>query len=118
MLIVYISVTGKIKTFLKKTHYPHTLRISTGGEVVSEPFILMTGTIGMGEIHAHVSQFLQHNVQYMIAVIGSGNKNWGSMYCKAAIDIAEHYAVPLLFCFESAGNSHDIERFHQVMADY
>ena len=118
MLVVYISITGKIKTFLHKTGHPHTLAITTGEEVVSEPFVLMTGTIGMGEIHAHVTQFLKTNHAHLVAVIGSGNKNWGAMYCKAAIDIADHYDEPLLFKFESAGNSHDVERFHQAMVPY
>lgn len=118
MRIVYISITGKIKTFIHKTQYPHTLAITTGNELVSEPFILLTGTIGMGEIHTHVNQFLKNNHPHLQAVIGSGNKNWGAMYCKAAIDIAAHYQVPLLFCFESAGNNHDVARFHEVMAHY
>jgi len=118
MLIAYFSATGKIKKFLQKTGYDHLYDISEKGDVINEPFILMTGTVGIGEIHPAVASFVKQNHSKMQAVIGSGNKNWGANYCKAAIEIADHYKVPLLFCYESAGNTHDIAKFNETIKQY
>ena len=115
MLIVFISITGKISSFLQKTGYEHCFQIFTGKEIVDEPFVLMCGSVGFGESPVQLVKFLENNHNYMKAVIGSGNKNWGNMYGKAPRDISKKYGVPLLFMFESSGNSYDIEQFHQIM---
>ena len=46
-------------------------------EEVNEPYILVTGTIGFGEVPQEVQQFLQVNHQHLQAVAASGNRNWG-----------------------------------------
>ena len=118
MLIVYISKTGKIERFLEKTEYPNLKRIVDGTEMVNEPFILLTGTVGIGEIAQEVKDFLKNNHQLLKGVIGSGNKNWGAMYCKAAYKVAKKFDVPMLMTFESAGTTHDVEEFNKVMAQF
>ena len=118
MKIVYISLTGKIASFLKKAGYPDIMRIETGEEKISEDYILMCGTVGMGEIHTHLVQFLKNNHHHLTGVIGSGNKNWGQMYNKAPLDIAKKYDVPVLMLFESAGNSHDVDKFNKMMEEF
>ena len=115
MLIVFISITGKIASFLKKTGHEPCLQINTGKEVVTQPFFLICGSIGFGEPAPQLLAFLENNHHYLKGIIGSGNKNWGSLYGKAPRDVAEKYGVPLLFLFESAGNSHDLAKFEEVI---
>jgi len=117
MLIVYISKTGKIDRFIEKVNHSPVLKIDTGAEVVNEPFILVAGTVGFGEIAPELKIFLKNNSQHLRAVVGSGNKNWGALYCAAAIKIAEKFNVELLMKFESAGNTHDVEKFKQILKE-
>lgn len=118
MLLIYISLTGKVASFVKKTGYQPCLQILTGKEIVDEPFVLICGSTGFGETHPHLLEFLENNFNYLKAVIGSGNKNWGNMYGKSPKDISEKYQVPLLFIFEVSGNSHDIEKFEEAMKNF
>ncbi|MCL1924412.1 MAG: class Ib ribonucleoside-diphosphate reductase assembly flavoprotein NrdI [Defluviitaleaceae bacterium] len=118
MKIVYMSITGKVHAFLKKTNFTNLTRIITGKELISEPYILVTGTIGMGEIAPELDNFLTNNYKNLKAVVGSGNKNWGDMYCKAAYTISERYNIRLLMTFESAGNKHDVSKFNDLITNY
>ena len=115
MLVVFISKTGKIRQFLQKTGYENILEIKTGQEIAGQDFILLVGTVGFGEIAPEVVDFLKQNHGNMKAIIGSGNKNWGSCYCGAAYKISEKTGVPILMTFESAGTTHDVEKFLQVV---
>ncbi|MCL2587216.1 MAG: class Ib ribonucleoside-diphosphate reductase assembly flavoprotein NrdI [Firmicutes bacterium] len=117
MLVVYISKTGKIDRFIEKIGHFSTLKIETGDEVVTQQFILIAGTIGFGEVAPELKTFLKNNHKFLHAVVGSGNKNWGSLYCAAAIKIAKRFNVPLLMKFESAGNTHDIEEFKKILKE-
>ncbi len=45
-------------------------------EPVHEPFIIVTGTIGFGEVPEPVQSFLEVNHQYIRGVAASGNRNW------------------------------------------
>lgn len=120
MLIVYISATGKVDCFISKLGHNNTLKIVTGNEEVTEEFILVTGTVGFGEVPRNIKSFLGNttNASFLKAVVGSGNKNWGKLYCKAAHIVAEKFNVPLLMTFESAGTTHDVENFLNVYNDF
>lgn len=118
MLLVYISKTGKLDRFMEKLGHTPVLKINLGDEIVSQKFILVTGTVGFGEVAPELKAFLRGNYKYLHAVVGSGNKNWGSLYCSAAIKISERFNVPLLMKFESSGNTHDIELFRKILKDY
>lgn len=116
MLVVYITFTGKVKNFVERTNYKNILEIKTGLEKTNEPFVLICGTIGFGEINPNLIKFLKNNKENLKAVIGSGNKNWGSvLFCKAAKDISKTFKVPLLFTFENSGNNYDLEKFKEIL---
>ena len=115
MKLIYFTKTGNIERFIIKSNQKATQGSSS--LIVDEDFVLITYTIGFGETPIEVSTFLEYkdNYKFLKGIIGSGNKNWGIKYCKAAFDIAEKYNVQVLQTFELAGNKHDMARFKTII---
>ncbi|MED2737195.1 class Ib ribonucleoside-diphosphate reductase assembly flavoprotein NrdI [Bacillus toyonensis] len=113
MLIVYASKTGKVKSFINKLGM-RAVEVQDG-ITVQEPFVLITYTIGFGQVPEEVQNFLEDNHKYLRGVISSGNRNWGSNFGKAGDIISQNYRladgsnVPLLHKFEMAGTNKDVE---------
>ena len=119
MLVAFASKTGNVKAFVDKlskqcditTHHIKQGEI----EKMNEPFILITYTTGIGNTPEEVSQFLSLNAHLMVGVVGSGNMNWGLNYCKASVDIATKYGLPLIHRFELRGVPKDVEIVKQFI---
>ena len=124
MKVVYFSFTGNVRRFIQRTEFEDTLEITQANctDRIDEPYILVTGTIGFGEVPEPVQSFLNHNSEHLEAVAASGNRNWGQNFAKAGITISEDYQVPLLMKFEVQGTNRDVEEFKvkvgQVNEDY
>lgn len=124
MKVVYFSFTGNVRRFIQRTELEDTLEITQANctDRIDEPYILVTGTIGFGEVPEPVQSFLNHNSEHLEAVAASGNRNWGQNFAKAGITISEDYQVPLLMKFEVQGTNSDVEEFKvkvgQVNEDY
>ena len=124
MKVVYFSFTGNVRRFIQRTELEDTLEITQDNctDRIDEPYILVTGTIGFGEVPEPVQSFLNHNSEHLEAVAASGNRNWGQNFAKAGITISEDYQVPLLMKFEVQGTNRDVEEFKvkvgQVNEDY
>ncbi|MFC6117972.1 class Ib ribonucleoside-diphosphate reductase assembly flavoprotein NrdI [Macrococcoides bohemicum] len=118
MLIVYYSLTGNVRRFIQKSGQPRVISLETATkEGVSEPFIIVTGTIGFGQVPDAVSQFLERYHHHLAAVVGSGNRNWGQNFAKAGDTISVTYHVPLLMKFELHGNNRDVELFNKKVEE-
>lgn len=115
MKVIYFSLTGNIDRFVKKTDY-ECIR-GNADMIVDEKFVLITYTISFGEVPQDVEKFLEKNHKNLVGVIGSGNMNWGILYCKAAHTIAQKYDVEILQQFELAGNIHDVAKFNKIMGE-
>ncbi len=115
MFIAYYSLTGNVRRFVRKLGRPpdQLFEISTGREMMAEPFVLITPTVGFGQIPGTVSDFLALNGDLLRGVAASGNRNWGPNFAKAADLITEMYDVPLLLRFELAGNDEDVRNFNE-----
>lgn len=111
LLVVYDSLTGNVQRFIDKLDIK-ALRIRPD-LIIEQPFVLITYTIGFGEVPERVQKFLIQNHQYIKGVIGSGNKNWGSNYCGSAETISKQYGVPLIHKFELSGSQKDVEKIKQ-----
>ena len=124
MKVVYFSFTGNVRRFIQRTELEDTLEITQANctDRIDEPYILVTGTIGFGEVPEPVQSFLNHNSEHLEAVAASGNRNWGQNFAKAGITISEDYQVPLLMKFEVQGTNRDVEEFKvkvgQINEDY
>jgi protein involved in ribonucleotide reduction len=109
LLIVYDSKTGNVKRFVAKLGLP-CIQLKED-LMVNEKFILITYTIGFGEVPKNVMTFLEKNHQYLIGVAASGNRNWGNNFAVAADIIAAKYNVPIIHKFELSGTKKDVEIF-------
>lgn len=108
-MIYYASLTGNVRRFVSKTGL--AAEEIQSGLTVTEPFVLVTYTIGFGEVPPKVSKFLDTNGHLLRGVAVSGNRNWGDNYGRAGDIIAKQYNVPLLLKFELAGTKDDVKTF-------
>lgn len=114
MIIVYYSLIGNVRRFVDKTGLP---RMPIGDYEIKEPFVLVTSTLGFGEVPAPVEAFLKRNGSQLAGVAASGNRNFGSHFGKAADVIAEKYGVPVLLKFEMSGTGEDVRIFTERMRE-
>lgn len=110
-LVVYDSMTGNVKRFVSKTGY-RAIQIQEN-LMVKEPYILVTYTIGFGQIPPSTKEFLNRNSLFLLGVSASGNKNWGLTYCQSAKIISKEYGVPIVHTFELSGTEDDVRLFKE-----
>lgn len=120
MKVVYFSFSGNVRRFIKKAEITNTMEIAQNNctEKIEEPFILVTGTIGFGEVPQPVQSFLDINHDLLRGVAASGNRNWGQNFAKAGRFISEKYQVPLLMKFEVQGTQNDISEFKDKVGQF
>ncbi|MFH4935572.1 MULTISPECIES: class Ib ribonucleoside-diphosphate reductase assembly flavoprotein NrdI [Staphylococcus] len=120
MKVVYFSFSGNVRRFIKKTELTNVMEITQNNcsERIEEPFVLVTGTIGFGEVPQPVQTFLDVNDDLLKAVAASGNRNWGQNFAKAGRSISERYQVPLLLKFEVQGTADDINEFKDKVGNF
>lgn len=120
MKVVYFSFSGNVRRFIKKTELTNVMEITQNNcsERIEEPFVLVTGTIGFGEVPQPVQAFLDVNDDLLKAVAASGNRNWGQNFAKAGRSISERYQVPLLLKFEVQGTEDDINEFKDKVGNF
>ena len=115
MKIIYFSLTGNVRRFIQRAGLSNTMALTEANktEEINEPFIIVTGTIGFGQVPDPVQAFLDINHKNLKAVAGSGNRNWGNNFAKASDEIANNYNVPLLMKFELHGNQEIADEFRE-----
>ena len=111
MIIYFYSLTGNVRRFIAKTGLGGQAREVKTGEVVEEPFVLVTPTYDFGQPPATVSEWLKDNGDWMVGVAASGNRAWGDGFGAAADVIAALYGVPVIAKFELAGTEEDVKQF-------
>ena len=116
MLVSYYSLTGNIQKFLEKSSAKNILPIVTGQEIINENSLLITSSIAFGECPPYVLQFTKNNHKFIKGLIGSGNKNWGSLYCGAVKMLSTEYSIPILLQFELTGDIEDLVQFNKIVA--
>ena len=111
---------SSILWFISRAGIKDTFEITQDNcnESVNEPYILVTGTIGFGEVPQPVQSFLNVNHTQLQAVAASGNRNWGQNFAKAGHTISEEYKVPLMMKFEVQGTNKDIIEFKDKVGNF
>lgn len=119
MEIVYFSnYSGNTKRFVEKLDASST-RIPIKWDesdplVVDADYVLFVPTYGGGNegysVPRQVVKFLNiaENRQHLLGVVGLGNTNFGSHYCRAAEIVAAKTGVPLLYRVEIMGTADDV----------
>ena len=117
MKIVYFSVTGQTRRFIKKLDLAaYEIEPANPFFEINEPFVLVVPTYDK-EITEVVNDFLdfKSNREHLQGVAGGGNLNFAELYVYTAKDIARDYNVPMLFAFEFSGTNEDVESFKKVV---
>lgn len=119
MDIVYFSnYSGNTKKLVDKLD-PNAVRIPIKWDdadplLVDSDYVLFIPTYGGGnESHTvprQVVKFLnvESNRKHAVAVVGTGNTNFGSHYCRAAEIVSAKLGVPLLYRVEITGTPEDL----------
>lgn len=105
-------MTGNVKRFIQKTGLEAT-QITKESIKVNKPFVLVTYTIGIGQVPPIVADFLDENNEYLVGVAVSGNRIWGTNFGKAGDIISKEFNIPLLLKFELSGLESDIQKFKE-----
>lgn len=108
MIVVYDSLTGCTKKFALEVD-PKAIDIKDIKEV-EDDVLLCTRNTNFGEVTKEAKDFLDKYAHKVRGVIVSGNKNWGSLYGKAAEVIKENYNVPVFLVIELSGSKEDREK--------
>tara|TARA_B100001750_G_scaffold244684_1_gene262578 strand:+ start:503 stop:940 length:438 start_codon:yes stop_codon:yes gene_type:complete len=117
LLVYYSSTSGNTDRFVRQLgmdniRIPVSLKASM--EPINRPFILVCPTYadndGSKAVPKQVIHFLNNaeNRNWMQGVIGSGNRNFGHLFARAANIISKKCGVPLLYKFELSGTPDDI----------
>lgn len=125
----FSSTTNNTHRFVQKLDWKHgdmhRLPTRPGDEdapVPSRPYLFVVPSYG-DERRAHVPpqvrKFLnmEQNRAWCVGVVGAGNLNFGKEYAAAGVAIARKLHVPLLYKFEIAGTSVDVEEVTRLGAE-
>ena len=111
MKVVYLSLTGKTRQFVKKLNWDF-IEISRKNPTVQmeEPYIVITPTYGE-QVANFFYEFIDfgENRALLKGVAGSGNRNFNKSFCSNARTLAAKYQIPLLHCFENQGTDKDVQ---------
>jgi len=119
MKIVYFTVTGQTRRFIKKLDLAaYEIEPADPFFEINEPFVLVVPTYDQ-EITEVVNDFLDYksNQEQLRGVAGSGNLNFAELFVYTAKDIAREYKVPMVFAFEFSGTNEDVESFKKVVSE-
>ncbi len=115
MMIVYDSLTGNVERFVSRLGDSFRLVRLENNLTVSESFVIITYTIGFGNIPQTTEKFLEENWHFLKGVASSGNRVWGENFARAGFKISQKYKVPNILSFELSGTDRDIEMFKERM---
>ena len=79
--------------------------------------VLITPTYSFGEVPEEVEKWLEHNADKVVAVVSSGNKNWGNRFGRAGLKISNRLEVPLLMRFELKGSQEIADRLKEKILE-
>lgn len=118
MLIVYDTLLGKTKKFAVKLAELSDSHVrSVGDGPVSDPFLLVTYTIGFGQVPESTTRFLEASSDHMVGVASGGNRAWGDNFAKAGVTISREYDVPLVHQFELEGTPSDLDTIMERLGE-
>lgn len=119
MKVIYYTLTGNIRRFINSCQLDDAEELldEAADKIITTPFILVTSTIGFGEVPEVVKNFLALNYRNLVAVAASGNKNWGANFALAGEHISNQYNVPLIMKFELHGTDQDRINFKQKVGE-
>lgn len=120
MKLVFFSLTGQTRRFIKKLDLPsYEIDATNPFHEMNEPYILIVPTYDI-EVTEVVNDFIEYktNQEHLLGVAGGGNLNFGDLFVFTAKDIAKDYNIPLVFSFEFSGTDEDVKNFKKVVNEF
>ncbi|AGY90159.1 phage protein NrdI [Staphylococcus aureus] len=113
--LAYYSRTRQTERFMEKVLEQIQIdvhRIKDEPLEINNSYVLITPTYDFGEVPAPVETFLENetNQNNLIAVMSSGNRNWGTNFAIAGDTISKRFNVELIGKYELAGNMVDVNK--------
>lgn len=119
MKIIFFSVTGQTRRFIKK--------LGTNADAIeidpvapffeaNEPFVLIVPTYE-DEITYPVTEFLEYgnNAAQLKGIVGTGNRNFAELFIFTAKNLSQKFNVPIIYAFEFNGTPKDVEKFKEAV---
>lgn len=129
--IFYYSLSNNTKRYIKKlqkeNYEGELVRLTEDSELEeqAEPFIMIVPTYLVGatpdttkEIYTEVEHELLEaydNYKNCIGIVGTGNKNFDWQYIWTAKHYCKEFNLPLLYDFEMAGMSRDVDNLIEII---
>lgn len=134
-IVYFSSVTGNTHRFVEKLDMPHVTRIPIMAKetmpIMDRPYCLICPTYGGGAtmmntsmdtrpVPPQVRKFFSHseNRDNLVAVIASGNLNFGAEYGLAGDVISKKFGVPFVYRFELMGTPEDVHNVQQGLKEF
>ncbi len=117
-IVYYSNRSGNTKRFVEKLGYENTYPVSEL-PLATKEYVLFVPTYGGGHgeysIPRPVAKFLnvKSNRDLLRGIVGFGNTNFGTHYCRAADMIADKTGVPILARIEILGTPEDVQLVHE-----
>lgn len=118
----YSSATRATERFVNKLEIP-SQKISSKNDAITVPSVLILPTYGStppggGKTNAVpivVKKVLANELSRsnVVAVVGTGNINFGADYCRAAYEVSSKLRVPILGKVELMGTSADVKNIKE-----
>lgn len=115
MLLVYMSLSGQTRKFVKKTGLDSLeINFTNPFQTVNEDYLIVVPTYDI-QVTEIMNDFLEHgdNLKRCKGVLGGGNRNFAELYCFTAKDISEKYDIPLIHMFEFQGSKNDLQKLRE-----
>lgn len=121
----YSSSSGLVRQFAERLGRPvfDLSQREVRRSLADGPWVLLTPSYKSGNarndtVPEAVKRFLAspHNRRLMVGVMGSGNRNFGEFYQRAAREIAAASGRPVLLEFELSGTPWDVQECQELMA--
>ncbi|WP_237077113.1 class Ib ribonucleoside-diphosphate reductase assembly flavoprotein NrdI [Mycoplasma phocoenae] len=124
-VVYFSSMTENTKKFVTKLNVENTRIPYDENETieVKQDYVLISPTYSggledfKGSVPKQVKQFLnnENNRKHCVAVIGSGNTNFGDTYGLAGYVLSAKLQVPLMHIFELIGTAHDVKTVNEKL---
>lgn len=115
MKLVYMSMTGHTRELANKLDMD-SLELTPMNPFISisEPFIFIMPSYDEEMFNETAEDFLVENTPLCKGLIGTGNLNFGQLYCFAVDELSEQFDIPVVHKVEYSGTDEDIKQIRKL----
>lgn len=117
MKVVFFSITGQTRKFVKKLGYEYIEISHTNPNITIEDDFIIVAPTYEKEATDIIEDLIEtgDNLSRCHGVVGGGNRNFAELYCFTADDFSSDYNVPVLHKLEFQGTQNDVKAVLDAM---